>query len=192
VTSLADFLEKIADRIGGLFPVRVIREWEQGVRLFAGRIDRRSLTHANGLRGTGVHFFWPLLGEVVVHQTNIDVVEAPPQTSWFPETGEEGTYSLAIRYRVHDAAALYAKVYDDETSLVETCRSAASVVAQRVGNLREFAVQGPGTDGLIAKEARAQMHGWGVEILRVQLVNLTRASVVRLIQDVAPVRQKEE
>lgn len=43
----------------------MISDWEQGVRCVLGNA-RDLLTSENGLFGTGLHLFWPIIGEVLV------------------------------------------------------------------------------------------------------------------------------
>lgn len=188
--TLAEIFRYLIDHVYALWPVRIVRDWEQGVRLFAGRIHSEPLTSTNGWWGSGIHAFWPILGEFLKYLSNIDVIETPIQTVRCGD-GKEITFSLGLRYKVDDAAAFYLKIYDDQSTVSETCRSAASVVAGRLG-VADFCLHGPGEDGQIAREARKQMHGWGVRVIRVQLINVTTAQSLRLIQDVprTPTRQE--
>lgn len=177
--TLGEFLQAIAEWVYRFWPFRVVRQWEQGVKLRAGRIRDGALTHENGLLGTGLHAFWPVLGEIVDRDANIEVLETELQTVRLRD-GTEATFSLGVRWRIRDLAALYSKVHSPTATVQEAVRSAAGEAARGFEGIDAL---GAGLGEAAAAGARKLMHGWGVEVIGVTPINLTAAPALRLIAD---------
>jgi regulator of protease activity HflC (stomatin/prohibitin superfamily) len=175
--TFGDLVRQVLEHLYGLWPLRIIRDWEQGVRLRLGNATAQ-LTSSNGLFKTGLHTFWPVLGEIISDDTNIETPETALQTCT-TQDGRAVTFSLAVRYRVKDLRALWLKIHDQEATIQEEVRSAAaSVVAEMdFGDMPEMFGEA------VDQRVRANVRGWGLEILSVSLVNLTDAQVIRLMNE---------
>ena len=86
--TFGEFLKQILEHLYGLWPLRIVNDWEQGVRVVHGNATTL-LTSSNGMFGTGLHCFWPLIGEFVSQDTNIETPETGLQTltskDWKPK-----------------------------------------------------------------------------------------------------------
>lgn len=175
--TIGELLLAFWDSLYGLWPVRIIQDWEQGVRMLSGQA-RATLTSTNGLFGTGLHLFVPLLGDIISEDCNIAVVETATQTV---NTKDDvpASCSIGVKYRVKDLRAIYQKIHDQEQTVLEQVRSTAANI------IREL--QWQDLNDLLAPELEQQikkkMHGWGVEVLECAPINLTNAQAIRLIHD---------
>ena len=176
--SFGELIRELLTHLYGLWPLRIVRDWEQGVRLRLGNATA-SLNSANGLFKTGLHAFWPVLGEIIGQSTNIQTPETDRQDLETVD-GKRVSFSLAVRYRVRDLRLLYLKIHDQDDTVLEEVRSAAAYVAQR-GLLNQ--VTGSDFGENVLAQVKKQTHGWGLEFLSVTPVNMTTAQQLRLIQD---------
>jgi regulator of protease activity HflC (stomatin/prohibitin superfamily) len=174
--TLGEFFQQVIEWLYELWPIRIVREWEQGVRLRAGNVTRL-LTSTNGWFGTGIHAFLPLVGEIQSEETNQRVIE----TSWQTLTTLDGvsvSFSIAARYQIRDLAKLYVSVHDPEETIQNQLSAAAevldSIVAENVA--AEFAPA-------IHDEAKKRLTEWGVKLLQVSLFNRVEATSLRLLAD---------
>ena len=175
--TFGEFLKEALSHLYGLWPLRIVKDWEQGVRLRHGNATAL-LTSTNGLFGTGLHVFWPLLGEVLTQETNIETPETELQTHTSRD-GKPVTFSLAVRYRVRDLRLLWLKIHDQEATIQEEVRSAAGSVIVEL----DFAEMPSKFPDAVARTAQKNMHGWGMDIISVALINYTDAQAVRLITE---------
>lgn len=175
---VGQFLLEAASWLYDFWPWRVVREWEQGVRLLGGRATKL-LTSSNARRPfCGVHAFWPGLGEILVQEVNIETPETDLQ-DFVSLDGTPWAVAVAVTYRIHDLRAHYLKVHDaEQTILSETKAAVAAAGAQlhdgdMTGQIGELALEA----------AKGQTRGWGLEIKRVQPTTLTQAQQIRLVSD---------
>lgn len=175
--TFGELLSALGERLYGLWPFRIITDWEQGVRVFSGRATRL-LTSSNGIFSSGVHWFCPLLGSIESENANIAVVETDIQTIASLD-GKQATFSLGVKYRVRDLRAVYTKIHDVDDTILEQVRSSAgnTVPGLQWNDMRERL--GP----TVEKDVRARMYGWGIEIIEVAPINLIDAQAIRLIQE---------
>lgn len=175
---LGDFLKQAADWIKGWWPFRIVREWEQGIRVQGGAITKL-LTHNNARRPfPGVHAFWPRLGQVIVEECNWDVAETPPQT--LPTCdGHSVTVAFAIQYRIRDLRLYYTNIHDQEPTIVAQVRGAAGQVVPELGleGLQKTLPEA------MAEAVRRNTYGWGLEIRHVTPTTIVEAQALRLIGD---------
>lgn len=175
--TLGELLSQAVEWFAGWWPFRIVQEWEQGVRLLNGKI-RATLTHENGIRGTGVHWFVPGLGEIFTRDANIEVLETDLQTVHVGDAAV--TFSLGVKWRIRDLGALYSKVHDPDSTVAEAIRSAAGRA------FASFETAGEARMSLadaVARDAKRVMYGWGVELIEVSAINFTTAQALRLIVD---------
>ena len=175
--TLGELLALIWDSLYGLWPVRIVQDWQQGVRMLNGQA-RATLTSTNGIRGTGLHMFVPLFGDLIQEDCNIAVVETSLQTV-DTKDGIAATFSIGVKYRIRDLKASYQKVHDHEDTLLEQVRSTAANIVRELLWEDMNDLLGPELDQQIKKN----MHGWGVDVIQCAPINLTNAQAIRLIQD---------
>ena len=176
--TLGEFFREIIDYLYGLWPFRIIVDWEQGVRLRHGNATK-TLTSTNGLFKTGIHVFWPILGDMLKQETNIETPETERQ-DLITADGELISFSLAVRYRVHDLKAFYTKIHDQDSTVLEEVRSAA---AEKTRQLPLVEVRGAEFGAKVLEQTKKQTHGWGLTFLSVSPVNMTTAPQLRLITE---------
>ncbi|MEE9179850.1 MAG: SPFH domain-containing protein [Vicinamibacteria bacterium] len=175
--TLGELFKELIEWLYGLWPMRIVVDWEQGIRMLNGNA-RALLTSTNGWFGTGIHSFVPLLGDIISEEVNIEVTETDLQTHITLDK-IDATFSLAIKYRIRDLKSLYLKVHDAHDTLQEEIRSAAGAVAAEM----KYEDMAAGFGEAVATLAKKQMYGWGVDVMSVRLVNLTSAQTIRLITD---------
>jgi regulator of protease activity HflC (stomatin/prohibitin superfamily) len=167
VNGIGDFLLRAVEWLWDFWPIRIVNAWEAGVRLRGGK--------PTALLGQGVHFFWPILGEILVQEVNIETPVTEPQDVYSAE-GTAWCLSIAITYRIKDLRALYSRVHDaDETIQAEVRAAAAHVAAKMTDD--EMGQLGDRT----LVEAKKATHGWGLDLQRTRPVTLVPAQTLRLV-----------
>ena len=127
--TLGEFLKQVLEWLYQFWPVRIIHDWEQGVRCRFGNATATLDSH-NGILGTGLHVFWPVIGEINVYETNIEVSETALQTQTTAD-GVSVTISLGVKYRVFDLMRMYKNIHDPvETLGNEICAAAGKCVVE--------------------------------------------------------------
>jgi len=175
--TFGEFLKELFSWLYRFWPIRIVHDWEQGVRCRFGRVTSL-LTSSNGLFSTGLHCLWPLVGSVHIEETNIEVSETELQTHTTKE-GVNLTFSLGVKYRINDLTKMYRSIHDAaDTIYNEICSSAGNVVME----MQYEDVSHNICDALM-EDVREEMNTWGIEIISISLINLTRAKPIRLIMD---------
>lgn len=166
-----------AQWIRALIPLRIVRDWEQGVRMRAGNITAL-LTPHNGLRGTGLHLFLPLLGEVAIVSVALRVGETTLQTI-VTRDAKEATVSLGIRWQISDLSALFARIHDPEETVLDLVRGAAGALIPTLA-WEELPGKLPGA---LLSDIRRRTAGWGVKVHEVYLCNLAAPQALRILSE---------
>jgi regulator of protease activity HflC (stomatin/prohibitin superfamily) len=182
--TVGELLKQVLDWIYTFWPARLVHDWEQGVRCLFGRATTR-LTSSNGVFGTGLHFFWPVVGRIITDETNIEVVETDLQTLTTRD-GVPVTFSLGLKYRISNLVRMYKSIHDArETLYNEITAVAGSLVPQL-----EYEAVRDELCKLVIHETKEQMGEWGIEIISLNLINLCEAQPIRLIANrgIAPRR----
>ena len=174
MTTIAALIEKYLDKIlSTAFPYKIVYQWEQGVKTRSGKVVGGVLTSTNGLFGSGVHFYWPIIGTLAAWETNVEVFSTKPQSI------NEWTVSFLVQARIKRLDWWFINVGDPMPDVVaDTVAAAASelvVKLPRGGGLPDDFCQ------KVRKVAQTRMHGWGCEIMRVSLETATKAPTLRLI-----------
>lgn len=175
--TLGVFLQQLIEWVYDLWPIRIIREWEQGVRLRNGN-RTKLLTSSNGVKGGGIHFFWPLIGEIQSEEANVRVVE----TSWQTLTTKDGhavSFSLAARYRIRDLGKLYVAIHEHE----ETIQNQLSVAAAEAIQDIDLCNLDKSLATAVREIAKTRLSEWGVTLLEVSLFNRVEANTLRLLNE---------
>ncbi len=179
MTTIGEILGQFAEFIVGLWPLRIVQQWEQGVRMYKGRTKQ--------LLRPGLHWFIPLLGDIITRESNIEVIETDFQTVR-TEDGVEATFALAVKLKVRNLRRTLDRIHSvTETVQNEVMGQAAWACAQlEWDHLRESL--GPDTRKLI----QDRLADWGITVLEVVPVTLTRAQAIRLIVDRAGALVEDE
>ena len=174
--TVGDVLATWGEKLVGLFPFRVVNEWQQGVKVRGGRIIRLC-KYNNGIRGSGVHFFWPLLEDITHIDCTHEPMETPTQSS-VTKDGHSITYTLILRFRVKDARKLMRELFEGPSIvLIEALASAGGLVpTMDYEELREL-------PELVYRDIRAQLSGWGIALDKVALGTCVECPAYRLIGD---------
>lgn len=175
--TIGEFLQQVVEWIYEFWPFRIVLAWEQGVRLRGGNVTGL-LTSTNGWRGSGIHAFWPIVGEIITEEVNVRVVE----TSWQSLVTKDGrpvSFSLAARYKIRDLTKLYVQIHDSDDTIGNQMSAAAAAAITNL-NLDQL-------DSLFASavraEARKRLAEWGVALLEVSLYNRVEAAALRLMSE---------
>lgn len=171
MNSLTVFFQKLLDEILALIPVTIVLAWQRGVRTRFGVIDKKGdRTSTNGFRGTGIHFYWPIIGSLTRWECNIEVFETAPQ-----RFGDQ-TFSLLVQCKIDDLSLYFKNVQDELKDTVgDTVRAAAGEIALTTDELDPIWAEA------VRKLAHARMRGWGVDIKRVSIATVTRTPALHLI-----------
>jgi hypothetical protein len=175
--NLGEFLKEVLEWLYRFWPFRIVRDWEQGIRMRHGNA-KALLTSSNGIFWTGIHIFWPGLGEIITEDTNVETMETDLQTCTTKD-GKAFTFSLGVKFKVKDLKALYLKIHDTESTIAEEIRSAAGRACRELDCTECPDKLGEQTMAL----AKQQMRGWGLDLISVGLINNTESQVLRLIMD---------
>jgi hypothetical protein len=177
---LGDFLKLAWDWVWEWWPIRIVRQWEQGIRIRAGKVTKL-LRYDNGpLPGLrGLHFFWPRLGEIIIEECNWELTQTDLQ-SLTTKDGEVVSMSFALQFRIRDLGLYYLNLHDHEASLLETVRAAAGMTVPECDweTLRSAAWR-----DTMYERVRKSIHGWGLEVKLVAPTTLVSAQTFRLIMD---------
>lgn len=174
--TLGELLREAIERLYALWPVRIISDWEQGIRMRHGNAVGNTLTSSNGWFGTGIHAYWPIIGEILSEAVTLRATETVPQTV-VSKDGKPITMSFTVTFRIRDLKAMYSKIYEDETTVLDRVRAAAGQVAPTL----DWAAMPDQLHRAVADAAKKSMHGWGVDLVDVSTTNLVCAPAVRLV-----------
>jgi len=152
-------------------------EWEQGVRMRNGRAVAL-LDSTNGLFKSGFHVFIPLLGYVLCKDVLLRVDETTLQTL-VTKDGRDATLSIGVRWSIRDLRALITKVKDPEENVIDVVRGAVGDVVPTL----TFDQLPTDLSPAVVKAAKPKLHGWGIAVHDVYVVNLTAAQTLRIISD---------
>jgi regulator of protease activity HflC (stomatin/prohibitin superfamily) len=175
--SIGELVKQILEWVYAFWPMRIIHDWEQGVRCLFGNAKAR-LTSSNGLGGTGLHFFWPGLQEIEVCDTNIEVVETDLQTHTSLD-GAPVTFSMGLKYRITNLMRMYKSIHDARETIYNEI---SSVAGWCVGQMDYEAIRHDLCEHVL-RETKEQMGEWGIEVMSLHLINMSEAKPLRLIMN---------
>lgn len=174
---LGEFLQKVIEWLYEFWPVRVVNDWEQGIRLRGGRVVKL-LTSRNGFFGSGLHAFWPLLGEIMTDNAVVDVNETAMQTNTTKD-GQTVSFSLGLKYAINDLQKLYLQIQDHHETILTEAQGCAGQWVPSL-DLEELDKH---LANSIFKDLDERLEEWGVDLKDVTVINLTTARTFRLIGD---------
>lgn len=169
--TVGELLSQFFDRLAALWPFTIVAEWEQGIRLRNGRIT--------ATLDAGLHWYWPIIGEIITEEVTTRVVETEIQTNTSKD-GKPVTSSYGVKYRIKDLSQVFRRVDEFEGTVLELVRSTVGRCVPKMmwnGSLQ--------TELLPTVEAavKRRMHGWGIEIQEIAPITLTKAPAIRLLQE---------
>ena len=165
--TLGDLIAQFSDFIASLWPLRVVRPWQQGIRVRGGKVTGRLYP--------GTHWFWPLWGDLHVEDTVLDVNTTEEQTVESND-GQCVTFALAIRYRIVDLALMWVSIQDHQATIAnEVTASAAGLV--RTIDYDELCERLPEE---VYDDVAGTLEGWGVQLDSVSIYTLCRARPMRV------------
>jgi hypothetical protein len=164
-----------------MWPFRIVQDWESGVRIKLGNATKL-LTAKNGVRGTGLHVFWPLVGDVIVEETNVEVAQTDLQTVTSAD-GRQVTLSLGYKYKTFNLKTTYQSIHSVEDTVANEIQATAGRIVQ---GLTYAEAQRTLADELL-KEAGAQLAKWGIRVLDISLIEFTVARPIRLLTNMPAV-----
>lgn len=173
--TLGELLKQVIEWVYNFWPLRVIHDWEQGVRCLFGNATTR-LTSTNGLFGTGLHCFWPGVGEIMVNETNIEVIETSLQTI-LSEDELPVTFSLGVKYRIFDLKRMYQQIHDAAETLNNEVASTSGYV---VSHMKIASIPDRLCDTVLL-QTKEQLDTWGIEVVSLRLMNFSQAQPIRLL-----------
>lgn len=178
--TVSDFLSKAVEWLYAFWPLRIVRQWERGIRLYAGEVTD-TLDSKNGFAWfPGLHAFWPKIGEIIVHECNWEVVETRPQTV-ISADGRAITAQFAVTYRIVDLKAYYVSIQNQDMTVIAAVKASAGAIIPEVHWNAMNAIDGLAPAMLAAVKARVR--GWGLEVKDVVPTTLVHSRVLRLLTD---------
>lgn len=173
--TIGEFLAQFAEYIYGFWPVRVVSEWQQGVYVRAGQVIE-CLDSTTGIRGTGIHWFCPMLSEIHVQEANIETVTTPKQAH---ETADQQSvaFNFAVRFAVVDLAAMFQTIHEPNATIINEIMSSAG------GFISTFTYADAQAElcAAVEREISPRLEEWGIELQNIQLANFAKNSVVTLM-----------
>jgi regulator of protease activity HflC (stomatin/prohibitin superfamily) len=170
--TVAEFFGKILEFIHQLWPLRIVRVYQAGVRFWMGCVVGEQL-------GAGLYWFLPFFGAIEIVDTVEDVMDLPVQ-SVTTKDGKSVMFSANVSYMVTDAKLLYTEVQDFEENLQ---RIATGHLALRVREWTWDELQ-EGQRKLeisLRDTLTTRVKGWGSKIIECRLTDCVQAKQFRLL-----------
>lgn len=169
---MGDFLKLLADKIYDLWPLRVIRVYQRGVRFWLGDANPTPLE-------PGLYGFLPFFGAIEIVSVVEDVLDLPTQSVTTAD-GKTVTFSANVSYSVVDAVLLYTSVQDFE---VNFSRVASGHLAMRVREWKwdELMENRRKLELSLRDTLTTRVKGWGCQIIECRLTDCVQAKQFRLI-----------
>jgi regulator of protease activity HflC (stomatin/prohibitin superfamily) len=186
MTNLVDkFFEVLKECFFFFVPFVVLRHYERGVKLRKG-INRGKLE-------PGFHWVIPFNIDHVLHDN------VAPRTHRIVSNlttldGRSVVVGLVVTSRIRDIEKALLEVEDMDTAMDDSCRGSLFryVSARTWDDLRVAQVPTPDDDDVgpeeLYKACRRMAFRWGVEVMRVQLSDLSVSRSLRLHMDAPPLR----
>lgn len=186
MSTLSEFFATIGEYLRSLIPFVIIDDWEQGAKTYLGRIVK-TCTSKNGLHGTGLHMYWPVLGGVEIQDTNLSTMQSDDQTLTTKD-GETVVVAMTLLYYITDVGCFYLYIHDQDETIQNALESSIGRWVQDLTwfeqELYDGAEEWMLKDMLVTqveKDLQERLGHWGVAIDDLSLHTLTRARAHRLI-----------
>lgn len=135
--------------------------------------------------GPGIHWFWPLMTEFIMHPTARQAVDLRAQTL---ATTDDKTIVIGgmVVYEIDNIEAILAHTFDPDESIRDVSLSVFHDVCCHLSWEEIKAGQRAGTlDRKLRRELRAQLKPFGVRVLKATLTDLAPCRVLKLVQSMA-------
>lgn len=171
---MGDFVRLIAEKIYEIWPFRIVRVYQRGVRFWLGRVVGEQL-------GPGLYSFLPFFGSIEMVDVVEDVVDLPTQ-SVTTNDGKGVTFSANVCYEITDAVLHWTAVQDfhDNMSRAACSHLAVRVREQSYADLSSAEGQKK-LEASLKGTLTTKVRPWGVQVLSVNLTDLVAAKHFRLI-----------
>ena len=162
-----------------LIPCVVVYTYQQALLFRLGR-PVRLMTSSNGVRGTGLHLFVPLIHRADVQNTILEVLETTGQAVVTADL-KPFTVSCSLSYEIQDLRGWF-RVQDFDASLQAIVKAHLSAAFLRFQSLEigDAAMRGALEDNARAL-VRTAVNEWGVEVLSLRLIDLTPSRTINLL-----------
>ena len=134
--------------------------------------------------GPGLHFFWPLVSEVmltvVARQTN-----TPPKQILTTKDGKKVTVGIIVVYRIRNIEQAIGRINWDVDATVNDIAQAAvvSVIASRTYQEILDLIAVDGLNEFLREAAREDLHQFGVSVSQCKLIDFSNCEVLKLVFD---------
>lgn len=140
--------------------------------------------------GPGIHFYWPLVTEVLFYPTARQTVNMPAQAL----TTTDGTTILVsgvVVYKINDIEAALNRNYDIEDTIADISQTAlADKVAEFT--LKDFMADLTGVKKALTAHAKKELSKYGVHVFYFGLVEVAKCQVLRTTGPAYLVNRDEE
>lgn len=185
--TVGEVLASFGEHLRALIPFVIVSEWEQGVRTRFGRITK-TCTADNGWFHTGLHSYWPIIGGVIVEDTNLTMLQTTEQTLTTHD-GEAVVVSMIIAYRITDVGKYYHAIHDMHETIENAVESSIGRWMHDLNweEVDEDAEEVPCYDlaARLVKEVEQdialRLEPWGIEVDDFAVHTLIRVRALRLI-----------
>lgn len=153
----------------------IVRTTHAGVKFRYGS-NVLELTHENGIRGTGLHIYWPLVTECEIvpikrQTTNLD--------AQYLDTADGRTVGVSgiLVYEISDVVALLTKTYDYEDTIRDLALATIKTVV--IGRSMEaLRANSADMDRELTRTLRSELRRFGVRTIRVTLSDIAPCRVL--------------
>ena len=184
MTGIAEVFGAIWEAVSSaVAPYEVIHEWEQGVKTKLGRIVK-TCRHTNGVRGTGLHFYWPLVGGIDTQNTNTSTMQTNDQTLT-TQDGVAVVVAMTIAYRITDAGRFFRWIHDQDETIENVLESAVGRAVPQLdwwqGTSKENWGLVENLVEMVGEEITPRLRKWGVDLVDLAPHTMVRARAYRVI-----------
>ncbi len=184
MTGLAELLTTVWEAITScVAPYQIVPEWQSGVKTRLGKITK-TCRHTNGVRGTGLHFYWPIIGGIDLQDTNTSTIQTDDQTLTTRDN-ESIVVAMTIAYRIKDAGRFYKYIHDQDETIQNVVESEVGRAVPQLDWWQNGERDNWGlTENLVTTvegEITPRLRRWGIEVIDVATHTMTRARTYRLI-----------
>lgn len=184
MNGIADLLLAIWEAIMDMVaPYEIICEWEQGVKTKWGKIVK-TCKHTNGVRGTGLHFYWPIIGGLDTHDCNLSTMQSDDQTLTTSD-GETVVVAMTLAYRITDAGRFYRWIHDQDETIQNVIESAVGRAVPKLNwwktNKRKDWGLVENLVDMVTEEITPKLRKWGVEPVDLATHTMVKCRTYRLI-----------
>jgi regulator of protease activity HflC (stomatin/prohibitin superfamily) len=173
--SLDNFVTTLLNNLANLLPFRIIHDYEQAVRFTFGHAGPT----IQGMKH-GFCLFFPLFQRIQIIDATWGQVKFDSQSV---ETKDKVNLSVsgAAIYKVVDARSYLLSVFDTDATATLRAIAKGCIASVLLGrNYMEIREDKESTEKAVVEKFRKEVEGWGLEIHKVHIHDLTKARNIRL------------